>query len=78
MLKFDKVDYRSKKISKDKGIQGHYIKNRELNPWVRKIPCRRAWQPTLTFFPGDSPWTEEPGRLYSPRGHKELDMTEIT
>ena len=55
MLKFDKVDYRSKKISKDKGIQGHYIKNRELNPWVRKIPCRRAWQPTLTFFPGDSP-----------------------
>ena len=22
------------------------------------------------------PWTEEPGRLYSPWGHKELDMTE--
>ena len=21
-------------------------------------------------------WTEEPGRLYSPWGHKELDMTE--
>ena len=22
------------------------------------------------------PWTEEPGRLHSPWGHKELDMTE--
>ena len=22
------------------------------------------------------PWTEEPGRLYSPWGHKELDRTE--
>ena len=24
------------------------------------------------------PWTEEPGGLYSPRGHKELDVTEHT
>ena len=23
------------------------------------------------------PWTEEPGRLYSPWGRKELDMTEL-
>ena len=23
-------------------------------------------------------WTEEPGGLYSPRGCKELDMTEVT
>ena len=52
-------------------------KRHELNPWVRKIPWRRAWQPTLVFFPGESPWTEEPGRLYSPWGHKELDMTEV-
>ena len=22
------------------------------------------------------PWTEEPGRLHSPWGHEELDMTE--
>ena len=22
------------------------------------------------------PWTEEPGKLYSPWGHKELDITE--
>ena len=24
------------------------------------------------------PWIEEPGRLYSPWGHKELDMTEVS
>ena len=49
-------------------------------PWVGKIPWRRAWQPTPVFFPGESPWTEEPDELqsmgskdYSPWGHKELD-----
>ena len=26
---------------------------------------RRAWQPTPVFLPGESPWTEEPGRLQS-------------
>ena len=36
-----------------------------FNPWVRKIPWRRAWQPTLVFLPGESPWTEEPGGLQS-------------
>jgi len=45
--------------------------------WVEKIPWRKAWQPTPVFFPGESPWTEEPGRLQS-MGHKELDMTEAT
>ena len=23
-----------------------------FNPWVRKMPWRRAWQPTPGFFPG--------------------------
>ena len=35
--------------------------------WVQslggKIPWRRAWQHTLVFLPGESPWTEEPGGL---------------
>ena len=34
-----------------------------FDPWVEKIPWRRAWQPTLVFLPGESPWTEEPGGL---------------
>ena len=32
-----------------------------------KIPWRRAWQPIPVFFPGESPWTEEPGGLQSMR-----------
>ena len=47
-----------------------------VNLWVGKILWRRAWQPTPVFLPGESPWTEEPGRLYSPWGCKESDMTE--
>ena len=25
-----------------------------FNPWVRKIPWRRKWQPTPVFLPGES------------------------
>jgi len=25
----------------------------EFSPWVRKIPWRRAWQPTPVFLPGE-------------------------
>ena len=35
-----------------------------LNPWLRKIPWRKAWQPTPVFLPGESQ-TDEPGRLQS-------------
>ena len=37
--------------------------------WVQslgwEIPLRRAWQPIPVFLPGESPRTEEPGRLQS-------------
>ena len=36
-----------------------------FNPWVRKIPWRREWQPTPVFLPGESPRKEEPGGLQS-------------
>ena len=36
-----------------------------FNLWVRKILWRRARQLTPVFFPGESPWTEEPSRLDS-------------
>ena len=36
-----------------------------FDPWVGKIPWRRAWQPTPVFLPRESPWTGEPGRLQS-------------
>ena len=56
-----------------------FLSNHEnrFNPWVGKIPWRKAWQPTPVFLPreahghrslaGDSPW-----------GHKESDTTEAT
>ena len=36
-----------------------------FDPWVGKIPWRRAWQPTPVFLPGEPSWTEEPGGLQS-------------
>ena len=30
-----------------------------------EVSWRRAGQPTPVFLPGESPWTEEPGRLWS-------------
>ena len=45
-----------------------------FDPWVRKIPWRRKWQPIPVFLPGKIPWTEEPGRLQSMR-YKEPDTT---
>ena len=41
------------------------IKDAGLISGVRKIPWRRAGQPTPVSLPGESPSTEEPGRLQS-------------
>ena len=43
-----------------------YLKFRPgFDPWVGKIPWRRAWKPTPVFLPGESPWTEETVGLQS-------------
>ena len=34
--------------------QGRKLKADRFYPWVRKIPWRRAWQPTPAFLPGES------------------------
>ena len=49
-----------------------------FDPWVGKIPWRRAWQPTPVFLPGESPRRDSQGSLAgcSPWGHKESDTTE--
>ena len=52
-------------------------KRHGFDPWVRKIPWRRAWQPIPVFLPGESH-----GQRclvgYSPYSHKESDTTEVT
>ena len=37
---------------KESAFQCRRCKRHELDPWVRKIPWRRKWQPTPVFFPG--------------------------
>ena len=46
-----------------------------LNPWVEKIPWRRAWQPTPVFLPGESHGQRNLVGCSS-WDLKELDMTE--
>ena len=48
-----------------------------FDPWVGKIPWRRAWQPDPVFLPGESPGRRSLAG-YSPSGCKEWDMTEAT
>ena len=46
----------------------------EFNPWVRKIPWRRKWQPTPVFLHEKS-HGQRSLVGYSPWGRKELDTT---
>ena len=49
----------------------------KFDPWIGKIPWRRAQQPTPVFLPGESHGQRSLAG-YSPWGHKESDMTEVT
>ena len=42
-----------------------------FNPWVRKIPWRKTWQPTPVFLPGKS-HGQRSLMGYSPWGHKRV------
>jgi len=50
-------------------------KRYRFQSWVRKIPWRRAWQPTPVFLPGKS-HGQRSLVGYSSWDHTELDMTE--
>ena len=52
-------------------------KLQETNPWVWKVPWRRAWQPTPVFLPGES-HGQRSMEGYRSWGHKELDTAEVT
>ena len=60
---------------KEHTCQCRRCKRCRFNPWVRKIPWSRKWQPTPVFLPGKS---HGQGSLasHSPWGHKESDTTE--
>jgi len=47
------------------------------DPWVRKIPWRRKWQPAPRLLPGESHGQRSLAG-YSPWDHKKSDTTEVT
>ena len=59
---------------------GSVVKNPPANvgdafdPWVRKTPWRRKWQPTPVFLSGKF-HGQRSLVAYSPWGHKELDTS---
>ena len=46
-------------------LQCRSCRRRGFDPWVGKIPWRRAWQSHSTILAWRIPWTEEPGGLQS-------------
>ena len=54
---------------KESACQCGRHKRCKFNPWVGKIPWRRAWQPLPVFLPV-YPWTEEPGGLQPMGSHR--------
>ena len=62
---------------KEPTCQCRRYKRWRFDPWVRKIPWRRAWQPTSVLVPGESHGRRSLGG-YSPQGNKESDTTEVT
>ena len=47
-----------------------------FHPWVRKMPRRREWQPTLAFLPGEFHGQRSLTGSCSPWGLKESARTE--
>ena len=54
---------------KESTCQCRRRKRRGFDPWVRKIPWRRKWQPPLVFLPGAF-HGQRSLVGYNPRGHK--------
>ena len=61
---------------KELACQFRRCKRHRFNPWVRKIPWSRKWQPTAVFLPG-KPHGQSSRVGYSPWGRKESGTTEL-
>ena len=64
-------------VVKNPPASARNIKDSRFDPWIRKIPWRRTWQPTPVFLPGESHGQRTLG-CYSLGGCKESDTTEVT
>ena len=64
-------------IGKESACQCRRHKKCRSDLWIKKIPWKRAWQPTPVFAPGE--FHEQRSLVdYSLYGHKQLDTTEAT
>ena len=63
--------------SKEAVCQCRRRKRLRFDPWVRRIPWSRKWQPTLVFL-SEKSCGQRSLAGYSPWGRKELDTTEVT
>ncbi|XP_043737882.1 uncharacterized protein LOC122680493 [Cervus elaphus] len=61
--------------SKESTCQSRSCRRPRFNPWVRKIPWRKKWQPTPVFLPGERHGQRSLGGC-SPWGCKESDTAE--
>ena len=52
-------------LSSTECLQCRSQRRHEFDPWVRKIPWRRKWQPTPVFLPGESHGQRSLARLQS-------------
>ena len=59
-------------IGKEPACQYRRLKRPGFDPWVRKIPWRRKWQPTPVFLPGE-PHGQRSLAGHSPGDHIESD-----
>ena len=58
-------------------LQRRSRKRQGFNPWVRKIPWRKAWKLTPIFLPREA-HGQKSLAVCGPWGRKESDMTEVT
>ena len=59
-------------VEKNTSARAGDLRDMDSIPGFRKIPWKKAWQPTLVFLPGERSLTS-----YSPYGCTESDMTEV-
>ena len=62
-------------LHRSDGKKSASVQETEFNLWVRKIPLKREWQPTLVFLPGEFHGQRSLAD-YNPWDCKESDMTE--
>ena len=53
-LQGKRVGFPGGSVAKDSACQSRRLGTCVFDPWVRKIPWRRKWQPTPAFLPGES------------------------